>query len=125
MNVRRFLAVRFLQILATFFIIMTLLFVLFRMAPGDPVAMLTDPMMSDEEVKLLSKQFGLDQPIYKQYLIYLCNFFQGNFGISFYYHQPVLDILKDSASVHHSGDSLRLCGNLLGQTPRMEAGGRA
>jgi peptide/nickel transport system permease protein len=95
MNVRRFLAVRFLQILATFFIIMTLLFVLFRMAPGDPVAMLTDPMMSDEEVKLLSKQFGLDQPIYKQYLIYLCNFFQGNFGISFYYHQPVLDILKD------------------------------
>jgi peptide/nickel transport system permease protein len=95
MNLRRFLIVRLLQIAITFFIIMTLLFVLFRMAPGDPVAMLTDPMMSDEEVEILTRQFGLDLPLYKQYLIYLWNFIHGEFGVSFYYHQPVVDILKD------------------------------
>lgn len=95
MNLRRFFFVRFLQVVVTFFIILTLLFVLFRMAPGDPVAMLTDPMMSDEEVELLTRQFGLDLPLYKQYLKYLWNFIQGEFGVSFYYHQPVVDILKD------------------------------
>jgi peptide/nickel transport system permease protein len=95
MNLRRFLIVRSAQILVTFFIILTLLFVLFRMAPGDPVAMITDPMMTDEEVQLLKKQFGLDEPIHRQYLLYLWNFVQGEFGVSFHYRQPVERILAD------------------------------
>lgn len=95
MNLRRFLIVRSVQIVITFFIIMTLLFVLFRLAPGDPVEMITDPLMTEEEAALLKRQFGLDLPIYRQYLIYLWNFVHGNFGISFYYHQPVLEILED------------------------------
>ena len=95
MNLRKFLVVRGFQILITFFIILTLLFVLFRMAPGDPVAMLTDPMMTDEEVQLLKQQFGLDQPLHRQYLLYLWNFVQGEFGLSFHYRQPVVAILAD------------------------------
>ena len=95
MNLRKFLFVRIVQILITFFIIMTLLFVLFRLAPGDPFDMMADPMMTEEEIEILKSQFGLDQPMYRQYLIYIWNYLCGNFGISFYYHQPVIDILKD------------------------------
>ncbi len=95
MNLRLFVLVRSVQILITFFIIMTLLFVLFRLAPGDPVAFLTDPQMTEEEVALLSQQFGLDQPLHRQYLLYVWNFIRGEFGISFYYHRPVVEILKD------------------------------
>jgi peptide/nickel transport system permease protein len=95
MNLRKFLLIRSGQIILTFFIIMTLLFVLFRLAPGDPVSLLIDPLMSQEEIEAIKTQFGLDQPIHRQYLLYLWNFVQGNFGNSFYYHQPVIDILKD------------------------------
>jgi peptide/nickel transport system permease protein len=95
MNLRRFLIFRSIQIVITFFIILTLLFLLFRAAPGDPVDMMTDPTMNEEEIELLKNQFGLDRPLHKQYLLYLWNFIHGEFGISFYYHQPVLDILKD------------------------------
>jgi peptide/nickel transport system permease protein len=89
------LAVRSAQIVVTFFIILTLLFILFRMAPNDPVAMMTDPMMTDEEVALIKSQLGLDQPLLRQYLMYLWNFVRGEFGISFHYRQPVVEILGD------------------------------
>jgi peptide/nickel transport system permease protein len=46
MNLRRFLIFRSIQIVITFFIILTLLFLLFRAAPGDPVDMMTDPTMN-------------------------------------------------------------------------------
>lgn len=95
MNLRKFLLMRAWQILVTFFIVLTLLFVLFRMAPGDPVAIMTDPLMTEEEVQILKTQFGLDQPLHRQYLLYLWNFFRGEFGQSFHYRQPVVEILAD------------------------------
>ncbi len=95
MNLRKFLIVRTWQILITFFIVLTLLFVLFRMAPGDPLSTIADPLMTQEEVEILKAQFGLDQPLHKQYLLYLWNFIRGEFGTSFYYRQPVVQILAD------------------------------
>lgn len=95
MNLRKFLLMRAWQILVTFFIVLTLLFVLFRMAPGDPVAIMTDPLMTEEEVQILKTQFGLDQPLHRQYLLYLWNFLRGEFGQSFHYRQPVVEILAD------------------------------
>ncbi len=95
MNLRKFLIVRSWQILLTFFIILTLLFVLFRMAPGDPLSTLADPLMTEEEVEILKAQFGLDQPLHRQFLLYLWNFIRGEFGTSFHYRQPVVQILAD------------------------------
>ncbi|MEJ5376563.1 MAG: ABC transporter permease [bacterium] len=95
MNLRKFLIVRSWQILLTFFIILTLLFVLFRMAPGDPLSTIADPLMTEEEVEILKVQFGLDQPLHRQFLLYLWNFIRGEFGTSFHYRQPVVEILAD------------------------------
>ena len=94
MNLGRFILKRLGQIVITLFIIMTFLFLLFRMMPGDPTSMILDPKMPPEAKELIRKEFGLDKPLMAQYLYYLKNTLSGNFGRSFYYPEPVLEIIK-------------------------------
>ncbi len=93
MELRRYIARRMIQVVIIFFLILTVLFLLFRLAPGDPVSMMVDPDMTHEDAEILIVQLGLDKPIGVQYLIYLKNFFTGDFGYSFHYGEPVVDII--------------------------------
>ncbi len=93
MELRRYIARRMIQVIIIFFVILTVLFLLFRLAPGDPVSMMVDPDMTQEDAEILIVQLGLDQPIGVQYLIYIKNFFTGDFGFSFHYGEPVVDII--------------------------------
>ncbi len=95
MNIRRYLFARSIQVIVTFFIILTLLFILFRVAPGDPILMVADQDMSAEDVEILKIQFGLDRPMIQQYFIYIWNFVQGKFGTSFHYREPVVNVILD------------------------------
>ena len=81
------------QIIIIFFVILTVLFLLFRLAPGDPVSMMVDPDMTQEDAEILIVQLGLDRSLGMQYLIYVKNFFTGHFGFSFHYGEPVVDII--------------------------------
>ena len=54
------------------------LFVLFRLAPGDPVERMVDPSMTPEDAQLLMESMGLDQPVWTQYVYYLKNVATGN-----------------------------------------------
>ena len=51
--------------------------------------------MTPEDAEHLISQLGLDKPLGMQYLYYLKNFFTGNFGESFHYGQPVVEIIGD------------------------------
>ncbi len=93
MELRRYILKRLFQIAIIFFVMLTVLFVLFRLAPGDPVSRMVDPTMTPEEAEILISELGLDQPIWVQYLYYLKNFFTGHFGYSFHYGQPVVNII--------------------------------
>jgi peptide/nickel transport system permease protein len=93
MELNKFIFRRLIQITIIFFVIMTVLFLLFRMAPGDPVSRMVDPSMTPEDAEHLIAQLGLDRPILIQYLYYLKNFISGNFGVSFHYGQPVSHII--------------------------------
>ena len=93
MELRRYIVRRMIQVIIIFFVILTVLFLLFRLAPGDPVSMMVDPDMTQEDAEILIVQLGLDQSIGVQYLIYLKNFFTGDFGFSFHYGEPVVDII--------------------------------
>jgi len=93
MDLRDFIFRRLIQIVIIFFVIMTVLFFLFRLAPGDPVSRMVDPSMTPEDAKRLVSQLGLDEPAWKQYFIYLKNFCRGEFGHSFHYGQPVGTII--------------------------------
>ncbi|OPY52945.1 MAG: dipeptide transporter permease DppB [Methanosaeta sp. PtaU1.Bin060] len=78
------------------FIIVTLLFIIPRMMPGDPfISVLGEEVYyrSPELVAELKAQYGLDRPLPEQYISYLQNLVQGNFGYSFHYSQPVWDVI--------------------------------
>ena len=95
MELRRYAIKRLIEIVITFFVILTILFLLFRLAPGDPVARMIDPNMTAEDGERLMVQLGLNKPLWMQYLIYLRNFISGNFGHSHHYGQPVAQIIWD------------------------------
>ncbi len=93
MEIRRFVVKRLIEIFIIFFVILTVLFLLFRLSPGDPVTKMVDPTLTPEDAAYLISQLGLDQPIGLQYVYYLKNFFSGNFGISFHYGATVFSII--------------------------------
>jgi peptide/nickel transport system permease protein len=82
------------QTIATIFFVLTFNFFLFRILPGNPFALLfRGPGFSRELLNQLNSQFGLNQPLWLQYVKYLQNTLVGNLGISYVYRTPVLNIL--------------------------------
>jgi len=86
---------KLIEIALIFFVIMTALFFLFRLSPGDPISKVVDPMLTPEDMRYLIEQMGLDKPIWEQYVIYLKNLCLGNLGVSFHYGEPVFNIIKE------------------------------
>jgi peptide/nickel transport system permease protein len=70
-------------------------FVLTRIVPGDPIQRVAGPYASDEEVARLKEEANLDEPIIVQFLIYLGDLMQGDWGDSFFTGQPVRDDLQN------------------------------
>jgi len=90
----RYVAKRAATSLITFVATVVLTFILFRLLPGDPITLLfRSPLLTPSEINALNAQFGLNKPLYVQFLIYIKNVFEGNWGISFYYRAPVSQVL--------------------------------
>jgi peptide/nickel transport system permease protein len=76
--------------------VVTLAFLILRLAPGDPVTtLLGDYAGRPELVAEITRQYGLDQPLVIQYLLYVFHAFTGDFGISLRTSQPVLTEILD------------------------------
>lgn len=92
---QKYLLKRTTLMLFSLFMIATVLFLLFRLVPGDPARVIAagpvDPEISDR----LAEQYGLDRPLYEQYLLWWYQLFQGNLGHSFYHNTPVTDVILD------------------------------
>ena len=90
----RYIVKRIISAIITIWFIMTLTFVLMYSIPGDPFV---SPKNLQPEVRAaLYAKYGLDQPVYKQYLKCLNNYISGDFGVS--YHKIGLttnEIIKD------------------------------
>jgi peptide/nickel transport system permease protein len=94
LNMQRYVLRRTAETILTFFVVLTLNFYLFRIMPGDPIRlMFRGARLSQADMVKLSAQFGLSDPLWLQYFIYLRNTFEGNFGISFYFGEPVVKVL--------------------------------
>lgn len=89
---RSFVIGRIGQLLVTFFIILTVLFFLFRLGLPDPTLALISDGLSPEDRQLVIARFGLDKPLWQQYFIYIGNVLKGEFGTSFHYKAPVFDV---------------------------------
>lgn len=81
---------RFLAAIPTIIGAATLIFFLVRVLPGDPVHILAGEQTTPEIVERLRSEFGLDKPIYIQYLIYLKSIFTLDFGTSYRTYTPVI-----------------------------------
>lgn len=89
-----FLGKRLIQALIALFILVTIVFFMFRLLPADPTAAMVDASLSPEAQMQIKASFGLDQPLYKQYFIYLKNIIlHGDFGMSFFYRESVISVL--------------------------------
>jgi len=89
-GLRSYVAKRIVFAAITIFIIMTLNFVIFRLMPGDPVSMIADAVrLRPEQVRRLYELFGLNKPVYDQYIQYMTQTLQGFYGYSFYTQRPV------------------------------------
>ncbi|MFJ6618311.1 ABC transporter permease [Kitasatospora sp. NPDC091335] len=90
---------RVLQMIPVFFGTTLLIFLMVYTLPGDPVSALFGEKAADPAVVASIKHtYYLDQPLWKQYLHYMGNLFQGDFGTSFT-GRPVSDIMADAFPV--------------------------
>jgi peptide/nickel transport system permease protein len=90
------LARRIAQALVTFFVALTLLFALMRLAPGDPVARLEGQRpMTPQEIERIRERFGVNQPLWRQYRSFLAGVTQGDLGTSIEYNRPVTRLLAE------------------------------
>ena len=79
----RFIAKRFLEMIPVLFVIATLTFFMVRLAPGGPFT--TEKSIPPEIQKKLEAFYGLNKPLYQQYLDYMGNLLKGDLGPSFKY----------------------------------------
>ncbi len=95
----RYVLVRLVQIVFTFFVFLTVLFIILNAQPGSFINQyLGDPNMTAEMREALKRSMGLDQPLHIQYLNYLRNFLTGNLGISYSnFPRPVSEIILERA----------------------------
>jgi peptide/nickel transport system permease protein len=65
---------------------------LFVRLTGDPAVLLVEPGASRGDLDAVRKQLGLDRPIWVQYATFMSSLLRGDFGQSFYYRTPVLEL---------------------------------
>lgn len=90
----RYVLVRCLEALVAVWGVLTIVFVAARLT-GDPAVLLLPMGAGQEDLEVLRRQLGLDQPILEQYLIFLGNAVQGDFGQSFQHHRPAMEVVLE------------------------------
>lgn len=69
-------------------------FALLRLVPGDPAVLMAGEDANPDFIEAVRKEYGFDQPLHIQYLRFMGNVLQGDFGVSLRSREPVIDLLK-------------------------------
>jgi len=89
---QRFIFFRIIQAVFTVFIIGTLVFFFMRLT-GDPVSLLVPIDAEPELIEQVKEEFGLDKPLFVQYLLFVKGAVKGDFGESFKMKEPALELV--------------------------------
>ena len=92
----RYLVGRVFQAIGVVLAISLITFFILNVIPGDPVELMMGEFATPDSIAAVRKQMGLDKPLVTQYFTWLGNMFQGNFGVSYFQHKPVMDMLLNS-----------------------------
>jgi peptide/nickel transport system permease protein len=96
-----FLGRRLLTMVWTLIAISILVFIIIQLPPGDYLTTYIAEIqaqgeaVAEEQVAFLREQYGLDRPMWQQYLVWATGLLRGDLGYSFEYNQPVADVIGD------------------------------
>lgn len=94
MNLLHVLGARALHAAPVLLGVSAITFLLMVATPGDPIRLLAGDRVTEDVAAAIRARYGLDQPIWRQYLIYLGNLAQGDLGRSLRFRVPVSDLLS-------------------------------
>ena len=94
---RLYIVKRLFGMVVVVFLVLTIAFIIVRLAPGDPAALMLGPDATPADAAALRARLGLDQPIIIQYLAFIVHAAQGDLGQSIFFHRPVLEVLAGRA----------------------------
>jgi peptide/nickel transport system permease protein len=99
-----------------------IVFFIVRLLPGDPLVIYMSSStsmtsMTEEQLQILRHQYGLDQPVFVQYVNWVKGIFHGNLGMSLNYHQDVTELLAQRFPITlHLGIISFILSSVLGVT---------
>ncbi len=95
-SLKAYIATRILLVIPTIFILLTIVFFILRIIPGDPITAMVGQKVPEEVLEKLRHEAGLDKPIYIQYIDYLRGVLTGDLGRSMIWgRRPVIDEIMD------------------------------
>ena len=89
----RFLLQRLLALIPVLFTVAVIVFLILRLTPGDPAAVIAGNNATNEDIDRIREQLGLTQPLLVQFGIWLSGVVQGDLGYSFYLGKPVIELI--------------------------------
>jgi peptide/nickel transport system permease protein len=88
-----FLLRRIAAVLPVLLVVSLVVFLILRLAPGDPAAVIAGNSATNEDIVKIRTQLGLDRSIPVQYGIWMGRVFQGDLGFSYYLNKPVTELI--------------------------------
>ncbi len=95
-SLRQYLLTRLLLVIPMVFILLTLVFLLMRVAPGDPISAALGGRVPQAEVEAIKEELGYNRPIYVQYGDYLGDIVRGDFGVATTDGREIRDIIYEN-----------------------------
>jgi peptide/nickel transport system permease protein len=92
----RYILQRILLVIPMIWVILTLVFFLLRVAPGDPVSAALGGKLNAQALEQRREALGFNRPLLAQYWDYLSSVLHGDFGTTFSDNQPVLHVIRDN-----------------------------
>ncbi len=92
----RYIGQRLLLIIPMIWVLLTMVFVLLRVAPGDPVSAAVGGKLNEAALDERRAALGLDRPLFVQYLDYMGDVARLNFGQTISDNRPIVDIIRDN-----------------------------
>ena len=85
---------KFFTMLLTLFLVSIIIFAIFNILPGNPAQAILGIDADAAQISALEKELGLDKSLIERYFNWLLRAFSGDFGISYKFREPVIEIIK-------------------------------
>ncbi len=86
---------RILATIPVMLVVAVLVFLLLRLSPGDPAAIVAGDQASSEDIALIREKLGLDRPLLEQFILWISQLASGDLGTSIYLNRPVMGLILE------------------------------